>query len=127
MRSLYARAQDAVDRHQSESERVQLAAQAALETSSRARQQILKSITTIRALKETLRGLSNNVVGTTRARLVDLKKVAIVALENAKKASNRALDLKIPDEIPTFDGPNVRKSAEDIEDSANVCILYSLY
>jgi len=119
---LYAQAADAQQRHQDESEKVQLAAQAALETSKRAKEQILASITTIKSLKQKLEQVSNNDVPSTRSRLINLKRISATALENAKKASNRALDLKIPDEIPQFDADNVRQSAEDIEKSANVSI-----
>ena len=119
---MYAQAADAQQRHQDESEKVQLAAQAALETSKRAKEQILASITTIKSLKQKLEQVSNNDVPSTRSRLINLKRISATALENAKKASNRALDLKIPDEIPQFDADNVRQSAEDIEKSANVSI-----
>ena len=106
---------------------MQLAAQAALETSKRAKEQILKSITTIKSLKQKLEQVSNNDVPSTRSRLINLKRISSIALENAKKASNRALDLKIPDEIPKFDAENVRSSAEDIEQAANVSFpFYSI-
>ena len=123
LRSLYAQAGDALSTHQSESEKVQLAAQSALETSKRAGQQIVDAIHLIKDLKTKLQSVSNNDVQSAKDRIISLRKAARIALETAKKADNFALDLKAKTEkiqIPQLDKNNILQSAEDINESANV-------
>ena len=112
-----------MDRHESESMRVQEAAAQAKETSERARKQITDSLDLIKKLKMKLTQISTNDVKSTRERIINLREAAKTALDAAKKASDRALDLKIPNEIPDFSDEqkaNIMKSADDINETANV-------
>ena len=123
MRSLYVRAEGILDKHRSESESVQEAAQQARETSARARAQITDSLDLIKSLKMKLTQISTNDVKSTRERIINLRGAASIALDAARQANNRALDLKIPNEIPEFSEEtqaNILKSADDINETANV-------
>ena len=125
LRSLYVRAEGILDRHESESKRVQEAAAQAKETSERARKQITDSLDLIKELKMKLTRISNNDVKSTRERIINLREAAKTALDAAKKAKERALDLqsKVPNVIPDFSDEqkaNIMKSADDINETANV-------
>ena len=114
-----------MDRHESESKRVQEAAAQAKETSERARKQITDSLDLIKELKMKLTRISNNDVKSTRERIINLREAAKTALDAAKKAKERALDLqsKVPNVIPDFSDEqkaNIMKSADDINETANV-------
>ena len=73
--------------------------------------------------------ISNNDVKSTRERIINLREAAKVALEAARQANNRALDLKVPNEIPEFSDEtqaNILKSADDINETANVSFRIAL-
>ena len=113
----------ALDKHQRESEKVQFAAKAAVETALRARKQITDSLDLIRDLKERLDQFSSNDVKVVRDRIVSLRNSARDALEEAQKAKNRALDLRIPTVVPTVDNDRVLKMTQEINLQSKVSVI----
>ena len=120
LRSLYSQAMGALDKHARESEKVQFAARAAVETANRAADTITDSLELIRDLKKRLETFSSNDVLTIRDRIVSLRNSARDALEAARDAKNRALDLKVPDLVNTVDQGRVKTMANEIELQADV-------
>lgn len=118
---------DSLDKHSRESEKVQFAATAAVETASRAREQITNSLDLIRELKSRLDQFSSNDVLTVRDRIISLRNSARDALEAAENAKNRALDLKIPTDVQTVDNARVLRMAQEIENESTVNLKHVLF
>ena len=117
----------ALDKHKRESEKVQFAAQSAVETAERAREQITNSLDLIRDLRKRLVQFSQNDVLTVRERIISLRDSATAALEAAETAKNRALDLKIPNEVPMVENQRILRMAQEITRQAEVYIICITY
>lgn len=121
LRSLYSQAMGALDYHKTQSEKVQFAAKAALETSQRARNQITSSLTIVKEMTNSLEEFATQDLDTTRQRMVNLKNSAILAKKQALEAKDRVMALHIPTkaDIPSIDTKTIMAMTSEIQSQAD--------
>ena len=119
----------ALDKHRTESEKVQFAAKAAIETSQRAREQIEGSLDLLNDMKGSLDTFVYDDLKTTQQRITTLRDSAKLAKKQATEAKNKVMALNIPteDRIPDIDNQKIKKMAKEIEIQAEVRILKKIY
>ena len=112
----------ALDKHRTESEKVQFAAKAAMETSQRAREQIEGSLDLLNDMKGSLDTFVTDDLKLTQQRITALRDSAKLAKQQATEAKNKVMALNIPtaDSIPEIDDQKIKKMANEIELQAEV-------